>query len=308
MKENYQITEEFMNNIWIFYEANLTPRTRKEYFTVLKSFVKVTGNDPLHLTQEATDRFYKDLVQRLKENRLSYTTALMRVSVMRSICEFIRYHQNSHGIDYTNFFSEIVLNDIDKTIQNENLPDENELNSLLQLSQSKSDDTAFLLFSLVMKCGLTTGEICSLNMDYIEIDSEQNLYIHFPAKGRNTRTIKLPKDITELMTKYIDDHDIFDGAILLNKRKNRLTLRDAERILIRYLNLGEQEDLIHKRFTLQMMRHAAFKYMLKGGASEEEVAKYGGITTKWMSRYRQVSATEITSDAIDYSIISINKR
>lgn len=30
---------------------------------------------------------------------------------------------------------------------------------------------------------------------------------------------------------------------------------------------------------MQDMRHCAFKYMLSGGASEDDVAKYGGITT-----------------------------
>ena len=47
--------------------------------------------------------------------------------------------------------------------------------------------------------------------------------------------------------------------------------------------------------------------MLAGGASEDEAAAYGGITTKWLSRYRHiVHATDALGSA-DYSIIQIRE-
>lgn len=302
------LNDEFMTTIWSFYETSLTPRTRREYFGVLKDYVKTTNNNPLYLTKESTDLYYKYIESRLKENRLSYTTALMRISVMRSVCEYIRYHQNSRGLNYSNYFADIILTDVDKTIKNDRLPSESELDAILLMANEADDDKAFIIFSLVVKCGLTSSEICSLNLEYIETDPEEFLYIHFPAKNRTARTIKLPHDVGKLLNQYIEKHEIFNGAIFINKRKNRLKIRDAERLLNKYIERGIEEKKIEKRFTLQMMRHAAFKYMLKGGASEDQVARYGGITTKWMSRYRQVAASEITSEAVDYSIINISEK
>ena len=56
------------------------------------------------------------------------------------------------------------------------------------------------------------------------------------------------------------------------------------------------------------MRHAAIQYMLKGGASEEAVADYTGITTKWMPRYRRIVNSSLLSDAADYNIIEIRSK
>ena len=32
------ITEEFENKIWIYFQTNLSPRTRKEYWNIIKNF------------------------------------------------------------------------------------------------------------------------------------------------------------------------------------------------------------------------------------------------------------------------------
>lgn len=302
------ISDQFMNTIWVFYEASLTPRTRKEYYNVVRNFDKIIGHDPLSLSYEDAMAYYHDLLDRIEKNRLSYTTGLMRLSVMRSLCEFIRYHHENHGLSYTNHFATISLPDIDKTIQQEELPTENELNTLLSLAKSSHDDKAFLIFSLVIKCGLTSNELSSLNIEYIVQDHQENICIQFPPKRRQTRIIKLPAEVAELLNQYVDQMGIYEGPVFINKRKTRMKIRDAERILNKYIDLGIEQKSIKKHFTMQTLRHAAFSYMLKGGASPEAVAKYGGITTKWMSRYRKVTTFETEDQAIDYSIISINTR
>lgn len=301
------ISEQFMNTIWVFYEANLTPRTRKEYYNVVRNFDKCIGHDPLTLTEKDAMSYYEFLLNRIENKRLSYTTGLMRLSVLRSLCEFIRYHHENHGMQYTNHFASISLPDIDKTIRQEELPTESELDALLKLAKDNLDSKAFLIFSLVITCGLTSNELSCLNIEYLVKDHKNNLCIQFPSKKKQTRIIKLPPEIAELMNHYIITNEIYEGPVFINKRKTRMKIRDAERILNKYINLGITQNCIQKHFTMQTLRHAAFSYMLKGGASEEEVAKYGGITTKWMSRYRQVTTQDTDRQAIDYSIISIKR-
>lgn len=299
------ISDQFMNTIWVFFEASLTPRTRKEYYNVVRNFDKITGHDPLKLTQDEAMNYYNYLLKRIENNQLSYTTGLMRLSVMRSLCEFIRYHHENHGLTYTNHFTNISLPDIDKTIHPEELPLEEEINSLLKLAKDQQDSKAFLVFSFVIKCGLTSNEISSLNVEYIVMDRDKHLCIQFPSKRRKSRVIKLPDELAILLNQYIENEERLEGAVFINKRKNRMKIRDAERLLKKYIVLGIEQGLIRNPFTLQTLRHAAFSYMLKGGASEDAVAEYGGITTKWMNRYRQVTTLETKVQAIDYSIISI---
>ena len=302
------LSDEFINTIWIFFKSKLSKRTQQEYFAVIKSFVKITGKDPLKITQQACEQYVTYLRTRMESNRLSYTTALMRVSVMRTLCEYIKYTMNEKGYDYINYFNDISLPDIDKTLKEDMLPSTDELNNLLELTKNNSDSMAFLIFSLIIKCGLTSSEISNLNIEYIVLDINNNICINFQPKKGVSRIIKLPDDISKLIDKYIEANNIYEGAVFLNKRHTRLKVRDAERILNKYILIGQENGLIKKHFTMQSMRHASIQYMLKGGASEQAVANYTGITTKWMSRYRRVVNSALLADAADYNIIEIRDK
>lgn len=299
------LSEEFINTIWIFFKSKLSKRTQQEYFAVIKGFVKITGKDPLKITPEACEKYIQYLKTRMENNRLSYTTALMRVSVMRTLCEYIRYTMNERGYEYINYFNDISLPDVDKTLSENMLPSIDELNNLLELTKKNNDNMAFLIFSLIIKCGLTSSEISGLNIEYIVLDINNNICINFPPKKGISRIIKLPSDISKLIDTYVEANSIYEGAIFLNKRHTRLKVRDAERILNKYILIGQENGLIKKHFTMQTMRHASIQYMLKGGASEQAVADYTGITTKWMSRYKRVVNSALLADAADYNIIEI---
>jgi integrase len=302
------ISDEFDNTIWHFYETNLSKRTRTEYSNVIKGFVKLTGTDPCRLTKESADAYSSMLVERISAGRLSYNTALMRISVMRSICEYIRYQKSRQGRAYYNYFNDIIMPDEDKTIKKEQLPSEKEIDALLLLARENNDNKAFLLFALVIKCALTSSELSSMNVEHIVLDSKERLCIQFPVKNKTSRIIRLPDDIGSLLNEYIDNNHIFEGPVFLNSRRTRLKVRDAQRILNRYIEDGIKQKKIFRHFTFQDMRHAAFGYMLKGGATEAEVAEYGGITTKWLPRYRQLIHSEDGTDTADYSIIQIKAK
>jgi integrase len=110
------------------------------------------------------------------------------------------------------------------------------------------------------------------------------------------------------MKKYLKKSDIIgsDKYIFHNKRGTCLKPRDAERLLKQYVDNGIYDKKIDKAFTFQDLRHAAIKYMLMGNASNDEVAAYCGITTKWLPRYQRVVADGNAITSADYSVISIN--
>ena len=83
------ISAKFEDEIWIYFQTNLRPRTRKEYWNVIKSFDKITGHDPLKLTRKEAMNYYNNLIEKVNSGRLSYNTAVMRLSVMKSVCTFI---------------------------------------------------------------------------------------------------------------------------------------------------------------------------------------------------------------------------
>lgn len=301
------LSDEFNNSIWTFYESSLSKRTRKEYLGVINNFVKITNTDPIKLTKDSCEKYVDELNKKYLKGELSYNTLVMRISVMRSLCEYIRFRKQQQGVDYYNYFIDIIIPDKDKTLKNCHLPTDIEINELLFLAKEAKDDTAFLIFSLAVKCGLTSSEISQLDVENIVIDINERFCIQFPPKNKAVRIIRLPQDINELLQTYIEENERISGPIFYNKHHTRLKVRDAQRILNKYIELGQEQNIIQHHFTFQDLRHAAFKYMLTGGASEEEAAAYGGITTKWLSRYRQVVNEANTLGSADYSIIKIHK-
>lgn len=250
-----ELSDEFNSSIWTFYQTNLSARTRKEYLNIIRNFTKLTKTDPLKLTKEAAECYINELNARYTQKKLSYNTLVMRISVMRSLCEYIRYRHEQQGISYYNYFNDIIVPDQDKTLLEENLPTDSEINALLELAADADDDTAFLVFSLAVKCGLTSSEISKLDVEHIVIDVQERFCIQFPPSRKTSRIIRLPKDINDLLQTYIEKYNRIEGAVFYNKHQTRLKVRDAQRILNRYIELGMECQKIHKHFTFQDLRH-----------------------------------------------------
>lgn len=302
------ISDEFNSKIWIYFETNLKPRTRKEYWKIVCDFDKEIGHDPHTLTGKEAKQYYDYLLSKIQNNRISYSTGVMRLSVIRSVCNFIEYYYTNHGDKYNNYFKDYSLPEPDKFIEEEEIPNSLEINSILEEIKKNEDDKAFLIFSLAVKCALTNSEICKLNLEYIAIDNANNtMCINYPPNTRNniSRTIKVPDDVAGLLDSYIYKNDIKEGAIFINKRKTRMKTRDSERLIEKYCRICLENNSIKNKYTLQSLRHAGLSYMLAGGAPKDAVANYAGITGRWMTRYDRIISSGTYNQAVNYSIIQI---
>ena len=276
------ISAKFEDEIWIYFQTNLRARTRKEYWNVIRSFDKLTGHDPLKLTRKEAMNYYNSLIEKVNSGRLSYNTAVMRLSVMKSVCTFIETYTVNHGRRYVNHFESMSLPEQDKILPKDAIPDTKEIDNLLSAALDANDNKAFLIFSLVIKMGLTNQEICNLNKEYICRNHTGHLCINMPPKNH------------------------ISGALFTNIRKNRIKMRDTERLLASYTDKLVKAKKLRKHYTMQTLRHAAISYMLMGGASKDEVASYTGVTGKWMNRYDKIIADNIINVAANYNVININ--
>lgn len=300
------ISVKFEDEIWIYFQTNLSTRTRKEYWNVVRDFDRVTGHDPLRLTRKEALNYYNNLIEKVNANKLSYNTAVMRLSVMKSVCTFIETYTVNHGKRYVNYFESMSLPEQDKILPKDAIPDAREIDNLLGAALNANDNKAFLIFSLVIKMGLTNQEICSLNKEFICRDSEGHLCFNMPPKNHISRFLVIPDDLGILLDTYIDAENIQSGAIFLNIRKNRIKMRDTERLLASYTEKLVKSRKLRKHYTMQTLRHAAISYMLMGGASKDEVAAYTGVTGKWMNRYDRIIASDVINVAANYNVININ--
>ena len=301
------ISAKFEDEIWIYFQTNLSTRTRKEYWNVVKNFDKVIGHDPMKLTRKEAREYYNYLIERVNLGKLTYNTAVMRLSVMRSVCTFIETYIINHGRKYTNYFDGMTLPEQDKILNKDSIPNAREIDNLLSAALDNNDNKAFLIFSLVIKMGLTNQEICSLDKEFICRDTDNNLCFNMPPKNHIRRFICIPEDIAGLLDTYIKANNIQSGAIFLNMRKTRIKMRDTERMLALYTERLVKQRKLRRHYTMQTLRHAAISYMLLGGATKEEAAAFAGVTGKWMNRYDKIVPKDIISSAGNYNIISIKQ-
>ena len=70
----------------------------------------------------------------------------------------------------------------DKILPKDAIPDTKEIDNLLSAALDANDNKAFLIFSLVIKMGLTNQEICNLNKEYICRNQTGHLCINMPTK------------------------------------------------------------------------------------------------------------------------------
>ena len=198
------ISVKFEDEIWIYFQTNLSSRTRKEYWNIVKDFDRLTGHDPMKLTRKEALNYYNNLIEKVNSNKLSYNTAVMRLSVMKSVCTFIETYTVNHGKRYINHFESMSLPEQDKILPKDAIPDAREIDNLLSAAFDDNDNKAFLIFSLVIKMGLTNQEICSLNREFICHDSEGHLCFSMPPKNHISRFLIIPDDIGTLLDRYID--------------------------------------------------------------------------------------------------------
>ena len=300
------ISVKFEDEIWIYFQTNLSPRTRKEYWNVVRDFDRLTGHDPLKLTRKEAMNYYNNLIDKVNTGRLSYNTAVMRLSVMKSVCTFIETYTINHGRRYVNYFENMLLPEQDKILPKDAIPNAKEIDNLLSAALDANDNKAFLIFSLVIKMGLTNQEICSLNREFICRNKDGHLCFNMPPKNHISRFLIIPDDLAALLDTYIEAENIQSGAIFLNMRKTRIKMRDTERLLASYTEKLVKSKKLRKHYTMQTLRHAAISYMLIGGASKDEVAAYTGVTGKWMNRYDKIIADNVINVAANYNIININ--
>ena len=300
------ISTKFEDEIWIYFQTNLSPRTRKEYWNVVRDFDRLTGHDPLKLTRKEALNYYNTLIEKVNAGRLSYNTAVMRLSVMKSVCTFIETYTVNHGRRYVNYFEIMSLPEQDKILPKDAVPDAKEIDNLLSAALENNDNKAFLIFSFVIKMGLTNQEICSLNKEFICRDKEGHLCFNMPPKNHVSRFLIIPDDLGTLLDTYIEAENIQMLASFLKLRKNRIKMRDTERLLASYTEKLVKARKLRKHYTMQTLRHAAISYMLIGGASKDEVAAYTGVTGKWMNRYDKIIADNVINAAANYNIININ--
>lgn len=291
----------FDNEIWPLFAKTLnTQKSKSDYYAIAKDSSSYLKKDFLAYTEADAQSYFNHLLLLSANGKQSLKTIKVKLARMKSISNFILRHSYLFELQqsYTkNPFQRVSLPQTEEYLTSRNVPDIDDMNEILH--RAESNEQLYLILSLMIRCGISAGEICTLKYEDFVQDKNGNVGIEYVYRNVK-RYIKLPEDILAMIQEYIGDAEVSHSAYLFhNRRGNPLRIRDLERLYLKYLPADTEPH-----YTLSDIRNGAAAYMLVCGASQNEVARYIGIAPEWMRRFDKI-IPELYVAAVDYTNIKI---
>ena len=291
----------FNNDIWPMFSRSLnTAKSKADYYAVVRDISRYTKKDFLEIKESDAQGYFNHLLILTSNGKQSVKTVKVKLARLKSVSNFILRHSYLFELQLTytkNPFLRITMPQTEDYLLKKNVPDIEELNHIL--AQAESDPQLYLILSMMIRCGISAGEICMLKFEDFVRDDSGAVGIEYCYRSVK-RYIKLPDDVLEQIREYIGDSDVSHSAYLFhNRRGNQLRIRDLERLYLKYVPASEDPH-----FTLSDIRNGSAAYMLVCGAPADKVAEYIGIAPEWMRRFDRI-IPELHSAAVDYSNIRI---
>lgn len=269
-----KLKNDFLEHLEI--EKNHSQKTIANYDRWLNRFFKISGaKDYKDITEKAVKKF------RIYLNRLTIKGQLLKIQT-----------QNNFLIAIRQFLRYLAKKDI-KTLSAEKIElpkipmreieflEIEEINRLLEaplkISDTiKKDTNNFLtirdkaILETLFSTGLRVSELCSLNIDKINLETGE---FSIRGKGQKIRTVFLSESAKNYLKKYLEirqrpeeaEKALKNGSsevLFINKNGGRLTPRSVERMVKKYAIISG----IPKKVVVHSLRHAFATDLLRGGA------------------------------------------
>jgi site-specific recombinase XerD len=138
------------------------------------------------------------------------------------------------------------------------------------LTTTSSDPRAYLLFLLLLETGIKLEELFSLKVSHFDFSNKYSpeMYIkHTGKKEKKSRKLKLPLEIIQVFTDYVDRYKVDDSLFPYTQR------------FIRYIITETAEKAgVKKRVSAQILRDTCAIRQLKRGEGIERVLQRLGLS------------------------------
>lgn len=276
MKLNEGLGTTFINDVWENYasERLASTGTYNSYVKMVNNFYKLTGASPVTCSVAAAKSYFNQI-----KNTTSINTQYTRLAAFKSL----RQYAIDKGIVFEprNIFAFVELDDKPIEYTGNDLPCIDELHGLLNNVKGNVRDE--LLFNLILKCALTTGEIIRLRRTDFCLSLEEEPILHISGSGAG-RNLLLPIDVVEIAGRYFNEYNKATNSVFINKRGGVLTERTLQRIVLDRVSKCVSANILYKPYTADRLRTAGIACMLAGGATNDETCKLAGIKPYWLFR------------------------
>lgn len=277
-------SETFYNGIWMSFATTLrASKTRNDYFSLLCEICDYCKKDFLELEPTDGKAFFDYLFERNRAGKLRKSSISVHFYKLNSISNYIIENGVKYGVkSFQNPLSSLCDVSIDSFLTEEHVPDIEMMDRIL--SMCKKDLQLYTAVGLIVRCALTSSELCSIKRDCIVQDGKGNCGIKFKTRS-SERYVKIPEDIVCLIGQVIGAYPSVDGTLFVNTRGRALSVRGLQRLYNKYVYFNNDEYC----YNMSDIRNGSIAFFLAHGAIERDsIAEYVNISKGWLIRYANV--------------------
>lgn len=283
-------------------ERNLAPGTIVTYANSIQTFLSwyvllqhgnqknemheaVISDIPLEdLSALTRNDIYDFLAFCANELENSATSRSNKLSALKSFFTYLREIEPSHKIR-SNPALEISPPKKEKPIPK--FLTIEDAQRLLNVAKSQGNDRDYCILLWFLSCGMRLTELTMVDLRDLRKNGDQ-MDVLIKGKGRKERMVPLNKLCIEALERYLIDRnalhpDANEQALFLSRNKGRLSRRQVERIVEKYLQVS---GLHRKGYNAHLLRHtfasAAFEL---GGSVVDIGAQLGHESIATTQRY-----------------------
>lgn len=285
-------------------EKNRSQKTIENYSRYLDRFFWFAKiSNPQEITKELV-RKYRVFLARSKNEKNKELKKQTQNYYIIALRQFLRYLTKQ---DIVSLSAEKI--DLAKNSQRDiEFLDEKELTRLLNAPTINSDKNSLseirdkAILETLFCTGLRVSELCSLNRDFINQESEE---FFVRGKGDKIRVVFMSEEAKKHLFNYLNARKDVDPALFIRIKKNnsqkkfgdlRLTPRTIQRIIKKYSTKAG----ISKKTTPHQLRHQFATDLLRNGADLRSVQSLLG--------HQNISTTQIYTHFTDKQLRDIHKK
>ena len=251
---------------------------RKHYLSDLALFFSWAKKPPSELSPQGVEQY----VRHCLEKPLSPLTINRRLSSLRLFYYFLRVVQEESmdcPVQKQHFLR--------KTQPLPRDASEEQITALFSVILDKRDKA---ILTLMLECGLRVGEVCSLSMDDVLLESPPRLKVH--GKGGRQRIAYLPPPALSTLTDWLTSRPVTkDRAVLISQRCKRLSVNGIQFILKEYCQQANVQVTCHQ------FRHAFGRRMAEASMPVTSLQKLlGHRSPRTTQRYVNLSNPALQAD------------
>ncbi len=246
----YALLSDFIDYIEI--EKGLSNNTTEAYRRDITYFIDFCGESEItNITRLHISSYIMDL----RENGIAPSSISRKISALKS---FFRWACANE------LLTSNPLSSIEPAKLPKHLPKVLSMNEMNNLLRQNLNPTEKVIVELLYSCGLRVSELCSLNINNINMKSKNIICF---GKGSKERLVPFGEYALKSITDYLSERDILINKYGLDTQ--RLLITDTGRLMTRqdvYRLIHKLGESLHKEISPHTLRHTFATHLLENGA------------------------------------------